>query len=1105
MRYRLTLAAVIIFAFSKMIFAQAPTTQATNVTFSNVQSTQFDLTWTNGNGASRAVFVFLGGAGTAAPVNNATYTANLVFGSGTQIGATGWFCVYNGTGAAPTITVTGLTAGLTYSAMVVEYNGAAGAEQYNVSASTGNPNNVVTTGSAPVTQATNVLFSSVLATSTTISWTNGSGSARAVFVLAGAVGSAAPINRTTYTANTVFGSGTQIGATGWFCVYNGTGTTVSITGLTAGITYRVMVTEYNGSAGAEGYNTTTAAGNPNNILSTFTAPSTQATNVAFTTDTNTSVTLNWVNGNGSNRAVFMYLGNAGSASPVDRTTYTANTVFGSGTQIGASGWYCIYNGTGTTVTVTGLTAATFYRVMVCEYNGTSGAEGYNTTTATNNPSNRILAPTLSSVSPPTQGNYAVGISIIPTLTWLSSAGATTYDLDVSTDPAFGSFVQQVVGGSSLTYNFTVANQLTNGVTYYWRVRAHSASSTSAWAPYWSFITVTPAVPYLTNPANGSTLIGNTIYFSWYVTGLSATNFVLEISSTTDFSAPIQTFAGLTSTYYSWVYTGLTPGSTYYWRVTSKTSGGVIVNYSGTWSFVAPGMPTVYPSYPIGGVTVYSTTPSVYYYTGTYYNGQFEVRYATNSSVDVNGMLNNISATSLVLTSNLYATLPTLTAGATYYWQVRSSNGINTSAWSSVQSFVVYSSTPATPVVPYLSWPIGGATDYANPPSFYWYLGTYSTGLEFYLEYANNPGMSPVAGNSGWITNLYYTLPSSLTSGTWYWHAKSRLAAPPNTESTWSTTESFVIPASVSTVPTPTPTSPIGGITIYVLNPTLSYYDYSASALEYQVNYSAWPGTDVNGVLNVAITTSAWTASTSYALTGLTPGVTYYWQVRARLAATPASVSSWSTVATFTTAAGAFAVVPLIGSPNNGQSINNSSAVLSWIIPTQSSSPLSYNVQYSSKPDMSNAMAINNVKQPFQQINGLDPNTTYYWRVSSANSSGTSDYSAIGKFNTNNKLTDVKTEQVIPTAYELSQNYPNPFNPSTNITYALPQNSFVTIKIYDMLGREVKTLINDEMTSGVHSVDWKGDNQAGNLVASATYLYRITAGNFVATKKMVLLK
>jgi hypothetical protein len=703
----------------------------------------------------------------------------------------------------------------------------------------------------------------------------------------------------------------------------------------------------------------------------------------------------------------------------------------------------------------------------------------------------------------TPADLSVGISIIPTFDWLDVSGATGYTLEIATDNAFSSIVLTQATVAS-TYSLTLAQALTNGVTYYWRVTSNNAVPVVSGT--WAFIVVQPSVPYLTNPLNGSTIVGNIVYFAWYVIGTSATNFVLEVDDASDFLTPIQTFSGLTSTYYNWTYSGLTPGSTYYWRVTAKTSGGVIVNYSSTWSFVAPGMPLVYPSYPIGGVTIYDTAPYLYYYTGTYYNGQYEVRYSTNSSVDGNGML-NVGATSLALTSNLYIQLPALTAGATYYWQVRSSNGVNTSAWSSVVSFVVYSSTVTTPIVPYLSYPTGGVTVYTNPPTLYWYIGTYTTGLEYYVEWDDNSSFnngSGNRGNSGWISNLYYSLSSSLSSGTWYWHVKSRLAAPPNTESAYSSYDSFVIPASSSTVPTPTPIYPVGGVTVYVLNPTLSYYAYSASSLQYQINYSAWPSTDVNGVLDLANTTTAWTGSTTYALSGLTPGVTYYWQVRSRLTATPASMSTWSSVVSFTTAAGAFAVVPLIGSPDHGQAINNTTAVLSWIIPTQSSSQLSYKLEYASKPDMSDAKVITNINKPFQQIIGLNLSTTYYWRVTSSNQNGSSNPSAIGSFKINN-ITDVLKEEVIPTAFELSQNYPNPFNPTTKIAFALPQNSFVSLKIYDMLGREIKSLLNSEMLAGNHSIDWNGEDNNGFKVASGAYIYKITAGNFMAVKKMVLIK
>ena len=91
-------------------------------------------------------------------------------------------------------------------------------------------------------------------------------------------------------------------------------------------------------------------------------------------------------------------------------------------------------------------------------------------------------------------------------------------------------------------------------------------------------------------------------------------------------------------------------------------------------------------------------------------------------------------------------------------------------------------------------------------------------------------------------------------------------------------------------------------------------------------------------------------------------------------------------------------------------------------------------------------------------------------------------------------------QNIPLAYKLQQNYPNPFNPTTRISYEIPKSSFVTIKVYDVLGREVTTLVNEEKTAGIYSVQFNGSN-----LASGIYFYRIQAGDFVQTNKLVLMK
>ena len=85
-------------------------------------------------------------------------------------------------------------------------------------------------------------------------------------------------------------------------------------------------------------------------------------------------------------------------------------------------------------------------------------------------------------------------------------------------------------------------------------------------------------------------------------------------------------------------------------------------------------------------------------------------------------------------------------------------------------------------------------------------------------------------------------------------------------------------------------------------------------------------------------------------------------------------------------------------------------------------------------------------------------------------------------------------------FVLNQNYPNPFNPTTIIQYSIGKMQFVSLKIYNMLGEEVATLVNGEKNAGNYIINFNGNN-----LASGTYIYRLTAGNRIMTKKMILLK
>jgi len=94
---------------------------------------------------------------------------------------------------------------------------------------------------------------------------------------------------------------------------------------------------------------------------------------------------------------------------------------------------------------------------------------------------------------------------------------------------------------------------------------------------------------------------------------------------------------------------------------------------------------------------------------------------------------------------------------------------------------------------------------------------------------------------------------------------------------------------------------------------------------------------------------------------------------------------------------------------------------------------------------------------------------------------------------------------LPTDFALSQNVPNPFNPTTDISFALPTDSKVSLSIYNVLGQHVKTLVDDYMRAGNQTITWDGTDATGRTVASGVYFYKLNANDFSSTKKMMMLK
>ena len=135
------------------------------------------------------------------------------------------------------------------------------------------------------------------------------------------------------------------------------------------------------------------------------------------------------------------------------------------------------------------------------------------------------------------------------------------------------------------------------------------------------------------------------------------------------------------------------------------------------------------------------------------------------------------------------------------------------------------------------------------------------------------------------------------------------------------------------------------------------------------------------------------------------------------------------------------------------------------------------------------------------------NSTPIWTSGTLVGSGTyvmpdslNEFTAARVYLTYNNATDVEIENSTPEYYNLSQNYPNPFNPSTKIQYSIPSNQIVQLKIYDILGKEITTLVNKEQSAGTYEVNFNANN-----LTSGIYFYTIKAGNYTDTKSMILMK
>ncbi|MEM6523466.1 MAG: BspA family leucine-rich repeat surface protein [Bacteroidota bacterium] len=377
--------------FTTSCIALEPTSAPTSLSFSNVADTRMTLSWNNGNGNRRMVLARKGQAVNGLPQDGNTYTANSTFGLGSSVGIGGPssndknYVLYNGTGNS--FTAYGLDPEATYYFSVIEYNRSVNCTlETNYLTSTilsGSANTLCNMPAQPTVPSSGMRVPShrITTNSALFGWINGNGAKRIVLARANSPVSTVPVDGASYIASSSLFDAPDIGG-GNRVVYISSSNGLSeftLEGLNANTTYYIKVFEYNIDAAC--YLETNYLTSPSLSGSVTTKcanpePTSTSGPISFSNVTSSSMRLSWSKGNGNRRVVIARKGSAVNRSPVDGSSYSSSSSFGNGSNLG-SGNYVVYSGTGSSVTVYGLSSSSSYHYAIHEYNYNSNCDPIN--------------------------------------------------------------------------------------------------------------------------------------------------------------------------------------------------------------------------------------------------------------------------------------------------------------------------------------------------------------------------------------------------------------------------------------------------------------------------------------------------------------------------------------------------------------------------------------------------------------------------------------------------------------------------------------------------------------------------------------------------------
>lgn len=414
-----------------------------------------------------------------------------------------------------------------------------------------------------------------------------------------------------------------------------------------------------------------------------------------------------------------------------------------------------------------------------------------------------------------------------------------------------------------------------------------------------------------------------------------------------------------------------------------------------------------------------------------------------------------------------------------YWRVRAKNACNWGDWSTTRTVTVC----GAPSAPTPATPANDAVDVEQPIALNWNdIG----GISYYQVQVDTDS-DFVASVVDHNRSVSIDSVAELAGNTkYFWRIR---AASSCATSAWSSIYNFT--TAVCNVPdTATLIAPANADSGKIQPLTLNWSDVTG-ALSYRVevdNDSDFSSTVIDNQVTLS----------TLDIMGLTAGTKYYWRVRAY---NGCGWGDWSDTLWFKTCY--MVGAPVLTTPLDGDTILSMPVSFDW---NDVATASKYQFQIDDTITCVSPLVDQQLVASQFGTYDLGFGIRYFWRVRAYGTCGWGAWSAVRSCTTSVALAveDISTGSM-PTVYLLAQNYPNPFNPSTVVEFAVPRPCQVTLEVYDIIGRRVRTLVSEAVTAGTKRVIWDGRDATGAIAASGVYFYRIKAGDFIETRKMLLLK